>query len=84
MAMQLRCPVCQAPLPFEHWRVLADHVVCQKLMPSAPETDHAQGGGAASRVAKGVNRLLSAVEGIVTAVNPDVDLEKEEQRGVDP
>src|SRR5262245_42878134 len=25
MAMPPWCPVCQAPLPFEHWRVLADH-----------------------------------------------------------
>jgi hypothetical protein len=82
--MQPRCPVCQAPLSFEHWRVLADHAACQKPVPLAPEAGRSQDGGAVSRVAKGVNRLLSAVEGVVTAVHPSVDREPQEPRGVDP
>jgi hypothetical protein len=62
MAMPPRCPVCQAPLPDEHWRVLADHAACRKPVPSAPETGHAQEGG--------------AVESIVTAMNPSVDIQE--------
>jgi hypothetical protein len=83
MAMH-RCPVCQAPLPFEHWRVLAEHAACQKPVPTAPEAGHAQEAGGVSLVAQGVDRLMRAVEGIVTAMNPSVDLEQKEQRGVDP
>jgi len=82
--MNPRCPVCQTPLPFEHWRVLADHAVCQKPMPLAPEAGHAPEGGAASLVAQGVDRLMRAVEGVVTVMNPSVDLEPKEQGGVDP
>jgi hypothetical protein len=68
--------VCQELLPFEHWRVLADHSACQKPVPLAPEAGRSQDGGAVSRVAKGVNRLLSAVEGVVTAINPSVDTQE--------
>ena len=74
--MMHRCPVCQAPLPLEHWRVLADHAACQKPVPLAPEAGHAQEGGAASLVAEGVDRLMRAVEGIVTAMNPSVDIQE--------
>ena len=53
-----------------------DHVACQKPVPLAPEAGHVQEGGAVSRVARGVNRLLSTVEGIVTAVNPSGDIQE--------
>jgi hypothetical protein len=75
MVMQPRCPMCQAPLPFEHWRVLADHAVCQKPVPSAPEAGHAQKSGEVSFVAQGVDRLMHAVEVLVTAMNPSIDIQ---------
>jgi hypothetical protein len=53
-------------------------------MPLAPEAGHAPEGGAASLVAQGVDRLMRAVEGVVTVMNPSVDLEPKEQGGVDP
>jgi hypothetical protein len=76
MAMQPRCPVCREPLPFEHWRVLAEHAACQKPVLFAPEAGHAQESGGVSLVAEGVDRLMRAVEGIVTAMNPSVDIQK--------
>jgi hypothetical protein len=84
MAMQLQCPVCQELLPFEHWRVLADHAACQKPVPSAPEAGHAQEGGAVSFVTEGVDRLMRAVAGIVTAMNPGLDREQKEPHDVEP
>jgi len=76
MAMQPRCPVCREPLSFEHWHILADHAACQKPVTSAPEAGHAQEGGTVSPAAEGVDRLMRAVEGIVTAMNPSVNIQK--------
>jgi hypothetical protein len=71
-----QCPMCRKPLPHEHWRVLADHAVCQKPVPLAPEADHSEESGGASLVAKGIDRLMTAVEGVVAAINPSVDTKK--------
>ena len=74
-----RCPVCRELLPFEHWHVLADHATCQKPVPLAPEAGHAQKSGEVSFVAQGVDRLMRAVEGIVTAMNPSIDIQESEK-----
>jgi hypothetical protein len=71
-----QCPVCREPLPNEHWRVLADHAACQRPAPLAPEADHLQESGGVSLVTQGINRLRNAVEGVVAAINPSIDIEK--------
>jgi hypothetical protein len=71
-----KCPICKEQLPNEHWRLLQDHAACQKPMPSAPKADHLQESGGASLVAQGIDRLMHAVEGVIAAINPNIDIEK--------
>jgi hypothetical protein len=74
-----QCPVCREQLPNEYWRILADHAACQRPVPSAPKADHLQESGGVSLVTQGINRLRNAVEEVVAAINPSIEIKKLDQ-----
>jgi hypothetical protein len=57
-AMNL-CPVCKAPLPWEWWKIFAEHTNCQPPAPPAPAPD-APAPDRAGQVAE-ATRLLRSV-----------------------
>jgi hypothetical protein len=77
-----QCPVCREELPNEHWRVFADHTVCQKPAPPRPpepEVDRSEEIGEASLIAKGIDRLRSAVEGAIATISTNTDAKELDQ-----
>ena len=74
-----QCPVCREELPHEHWRVFADHAACEKPVPPplpASDADRSDEVGEASLITKGIDHLMSAVEGVVAAMSPPTDPKK--------